>query len=382
MRFRDWFKLLVRGRFRIHPARLPIALGATVYSLANEALAALDRCAYGRCVAQTPIEHPPVFIIGHWRTGTTFLHELLARDDRFAFPSTYECMAPHHFLLSGGVLSRLLRWFAPAKRPMDDMPLGVDLPQEDDIALLALGAPTPLARLAFANQPPPYEGMLDGDTADPAELARWRTAMLAFVRRLTFAKRKRLLLKSPPHTGKMAQLAAMFPGARFIHLLRSPRDVFASTRRLWQALDWAYSLQAAHHRQLDEQIFNALERMYRAFQRQRGELPVDAICDVAYERLVADPLGETERIYEHLSLGDFAHCRDKLAAYIDGIRDYRPNDHHLDRATLRQIDHRWSAYAKLHDAALGENPSQYRQDSGLLIQPRRRESQPLLTPTA
>jgi hypothetical protein len=329
-----------------------MAFSVTLYSLANEALAAIDRGLYGRRVESTRLEQPPVFIIGHWRTGTTFLHELLSQDDRFACPSTYECMAPHHFLLTGRIFPTLFKRFAPSRRPMDDMPCGVERPQEDDIALLALGAPTPMARVAFPNEPPPHERMIDGDAASAAELAHWRQGMCEFVKRQTFHKRKRLLLKSPPHTGKVAQLAELFPGARFIHLVRSPREVFASSRRLWQALDRAYGMQIPHHRGLDDYIFDTLRRMYAAFERQRPSLAAESICDVAYERLVEDPLVETRRIYEHLGLDDFEACRAKLEGYLRQMRDYQPNVHQLEPALAEKIDRRWTDYARLHQAVL------------------------------
>ena len=60
---------------------------------------------------------PPLFIIGHWRTGTTLLHELLACDPHLAFPNTYSCLAPHHFPLSSAVLPRLVDFMLPNRRP-------------------------------------------------------------------------------------------------------------------------------------------------------------------------------------------------------------------------------------------------------------------------
>jgi hypothetical protein len=352
LRLRDWVKLLAQGRFRVHPSRLPLALTTSIYSVANEILAAVDQAAFSRGVSRTRIEHPPVFIIGHWRTGTTFLHELLSRDDRFAFPTTYECLAPHHFLLTGRVMPSLFRALAPSKRPMDDMPVGVERPQEDDIALMAMGAPTPFARVAFPDEPPPHQRLIDADVCRPEELDRWRRAMRRWVQRLTFAKGKRLLLKSPPHTGKIAELAELFPGARFIHLVRRPHDVFSSTRRLWQSLDSVYGLQIPRHDHLDEYIFTTLQRMYAAFQRQRRRLDPSTICDVAYERLVADPLGEVARIYEQFHLDDFDVCRRRMAGYLRQMEDYRPNQHALSASMADEIDRRWAGYARLHARVL------------------------------
>src|ERR1035437_1279561 len=56
-------------------------------------LSALEFMAYG--LSKTPAEPSDlIFIIGHWRSGTTFLHEMLCKDSSFNFPTTYACMNP------------------------------------------------------------------------------------------------------------------------------------------------------------------------------------------------------------------------------------------------------------------------------------------------
>jgi len=101
----------------------------------------------------------PVFIIGHWRSGTTLLHEMLMHDDSFCCPTTYQCFAPGHFLLTDPLLPSILQWLIPSKRPMDDVATGWSRPQEDEFALANMGAPSPYRRMAFpnssSNQPEP-----------------------------------------------------------------------------------------------------------------------------------------------------------------------------------------------------------------------------------
>src|SRR5258708_7688395 len=47
-----------------------------------------------------------IVVLGYWRSGTTLLHNYLAHDRRFGFPSTYACMHPHHFILPQGAALR------------------------------------------------------------------------------------------------------------------------------------------------------------------------------------------------------------------------------------------------------------------------------------
>src|SRR5262249_14864124 len=81
-----WARLLVRNRFAVHRSRWGVAAVISGVSLFHTALGLAQRAVYGRRLARTPIADAPVFILGHWRSGTTLLHELLTRDPRHAFP--------------------------------------------------------------------------------------------------------------------------------------------------------------------------------------------------------------------------------------------------------------------------------------------------------
>ena len=114
-----WARLLARNRFAVHRSRWHLAALVSAVGVINTALGLAQRMTYGRRVARTPIEHGPIFVIGHWRAGTTLLHELLSCDPRHSVPTTYQCFAPHHFLLTGRLMPRLLRRLMPDRRPMD-----------------------------------------------------------------------------------------------------------------------------------------------------------------------------------------------------------------------------------------------------------------------
>ena len=64
--------------------------------------------ANGTWIAHTEIHEHPIFVIGHWSSGTTLLHELLVCDPRHTYPDTYACLAPNHFLLTRRVMTVLL----------------------------------------------------------------------------------------------------------------------------------------------------------------------------------------------------------------------------------------------------------------------------------
>ena len=145
---RVWLPLLFNNSFRVSLSRLHIASGVTAFMPVSDLLGLAQHCIYGRRIAQTQLAGPPLFVRGHWRSGTTLLHELLGLDDRFASPTTFQCFAPSHFLLTESVVSNYGNWLIPNRRPMDNMKAGWSFPQEDEFALMNLGAPTPYLRIA------------------------------------------------------------------------------------------------------------------------------------------------------------------------------------------------------------------------------------------
>lgn len=344
MRFGDWAKLVARHNFRIHPLRWPMAFLITPCSLFNSVMARIQTARHGKKIEATELEQPPIFIIGHWRSGTTHLHELMVLDERFGFPTTYECMAPHHYLLTEWFFRSYANFLLPKQRPMDNMAAGWKHPQEDEFALCNLGVPSIYTRIAFPNEPPEYINTLDIRDLPATERKRWGEALYRFVKTLTYDKQRRIVLKSPPHTGRVEELARLFPGAKFIHIARSPYSVFPSTRRLWPSLDEVQGLQFPKNKDLNEFIFDAYERMYRGYFAQRGTLDPKNLYEIRYEDLVRDPVGEVERIYQVLELGDFEPVRDKLTAYIHAQKDYVKNEHSLDPALAAEIRRRWSEY--------------------------------------
>jgi hypothetical protein len=344
MRLNDWMALMLGNGWRIHARRIPMALIITGTSVVNTALHGLQQLLYGRALAKTEIDEPHVFIVGHWRSGTTYLHELLVLDEQFAFPTTYECFAPNHFFVSSRLTPHILGLLLPSKRPMDNMAVSFKHPQEDEFALMAMGAPSPMLRLAFPNDPPPYMELLDMEGVAPQVLQSWKAAMQRFIQMQTYWKRKPLVLKSPPHTGRIEVLSELFPQAKFIHMVRDPFSLFPSTRRLWRALDEVQGLQIPRYKSLDEYVFAAFERMYRGFERQREKIDASRICDVRYEDLVKDPVAVVENLYERLDLGDFSQVRERIEAYVGEKKDYRATRHELEPEVMAAIRQRWAGY--------------------------------------
>ncbi len=350
-----WLALMMRNRFQVGPLRIGMAFLTFISAVVNSLLGLVQCMLLGRKIARTKIEQQPIFILGHWRTGTTLLHELLVLDPRHTFPDNYACFAPSHFVLSRRVLAPMIQWMFPNRRPVDAMALRWDSPQEDEFALCNLGARSPYLTMAFPNRPPQDQEYLTLEGLAAADSDRWKQTLLWFLKCITFRRPKRIVLKSPPHTGRVKALVEMFPDARFVHIVRDPFVVFPSTVNLWKRLYKDEGFQTPRFEGLEDHVFETLVQMYEAFERDRKLVPAGRFCEIRYEDLVADPIGQMRRVYEELDLGGLEDALPVIADHMKGQAGYRKNQYQIAPELREEIARRWSGYiAKYGYAARGE----------------------------
>jgi omega-hydroxy-beta-dihydromenaquinone-9 sulfotransferase len=345
------FRLFAENRFAFSPQR--IAMGAINAGLAvmNTSLWGAQEVAYASKIRRTDIEHHPIFILGHWRSGTTLLHELLVLDQRHSYPDSYACFAPNHFLLTGDSLPWMLRFLMPSQRPMDNMKFGWQHPQEDEFALCNMGVPSPYLTMAFPNRPPQCQKYLDLDDISPGELDRWKRAFHWFLQCLTLRTPKRIVLKSPAHTCRIKALLEMFPDARFVHIVRDPYVVFPSTVNLWKRLYRDQGFQVPRYDGLEDHVFKTFNRMYQVFERDRHLISPSRFCEVRYEDLVVDIVGQMRRVYDTLELGGFDDAKPALDEYVANHAGYKTNRYEMSPDIQEQITRRWATFIEKYGYA-------------------------------
>jgi hypothetical protein len=337
-----WLRLILRNRLHISPAHWYVAVIVTLVSLGHTLLRWLQNAWYGSRLDRTPIRHDPLFIIGHWRTGTTLLHEMLILDERHNYPNTYECLEPNHFLLTEEQFKRWFRFLLPSRRPMDNMAAGWERPQEDEFALCMMGQPSPYLTIAFPNHPPQDQAALDLDGLPPQARRAWKTAFLRFLRHLTIKDPRRLVLKSPTHTCRIPALLELFPNARFVHIVRDPYVVFPSTINLWKSLYETHGLQRPTFDGLEEYVFDTFTHLYARLDQSKPLLAANRFHELRYEELIADPVGQMRLLYERLELDGFERFLPRLNEYLAASAGYKTNRYPNLTPELRaKITRRW-----------------------------------------
>jgi hypothetical protein len=301
---------------------------------------------YHQKISSTKLPSDPIFIIGHWRSGTTLLHELMMLDERFTTPNTYQCFAPGHFLVTESFFHQFGGWLLPNRRPIDNVKAGWDRPQEDEFALMNLGAPSPYRRIAFPHTSSVKPEALDITKLNQRDLDRWKETLYSFLVRLSINDNRRQVLKSPTHTARIKTLLEMFPRAKFIHISRTPYAIFPSTRRLWQALHATQSLQQKPDPRLDSYILSCFREMQTAFDRDKSTIPAEQYCSIRYEDLVENTVQCMRKVYNELALDNFENMELALKAQEHELKNYQTNTYKLNPQLETLITSEFRKYFK------------------------------------
>jgi hypothetical protein len=334
----DWRCLLRDNRYAVDAVYWHRAAAITLLSFVNSLYRRQEERRFGPELEKVRITRAPLFVLGHWRSGTTHLHNLLALDsDQFAYPNTYQVVNPHTFLTTEEVNTRRFAFLVPPKRVMDNMALGFRSPQEDEFALLLTCFRSLYLGISFPRREEHYAKYLTFRDAAPAEIAQWQAALLRFAKKLSFKYGdKALVFKSPPHTARIRLLLEVFPGARFVHIHRNPYVVFRSFQHYFDTAMWYTYLQRPDLDGVDRRILDRYNVLHDAFFEARRLIPPAQYHELAFEDLERDPLAQMRLLYQKLALPGFDNVRPKLQRYLRSIEDYRKNRYDELPAPVRQ----------------------------------------------
>jgi len=298
------------------------------------------------------VRDDPVFIVGHPRTGTTHLHNIMARDEgRFGTCSTFEVGFPSGFLTSR-FMAPLLEKLMDKTRPMDNMALTMSTPQEDELATNQLsGGTSPYSALLFMTEEPEFRKYIElredheEYPIEKEELERWREAFMTFVRKLQYkhGEDKRLLLKSPVHAARIRLLKSMFPRAQFVFISRHPYEVFKSTMNMVDKYYWQCYFKEPTQDQVLEYVLTHGEMLHNAYARDSKELPADALYEVRFDDLDTEPLETMRKLYEHFKWKNFdEEVAPSMREYTKSLADFKKNLFaDLSDDTKKLVQRRW-----------------------------------------
>jgi len=309
-------RLLKNNRFNLSVSSLPKMVLIFIVSLVNTYQALHEKRRYGKQITATSFKQDPIFIIGHWRSGTTFLHNLISLDPQFAFPNLFEVKKPFSFLYLGTKLEEFFKTGRKGKRVMDNVKVSTFSPQEEEFAIAILSLRSPLVGWMFPKNKKFYNRYLTFNDVSEKDIQIWQNALTHYLKKLTYKYDKQLLLKSPTNTGKVKQLLKIFPNAKFIHIHRNPYDVFRSTKQLFNSAIKSSHFQNVNNMDQDEQIINNYKVLYKQFFDDQKLLNPENYCEVAFEDLENDPYKTVHSIYTQLQLNGYEELEPELKDFF------------------------------------------------------------------
>jgi omega-hydroxy-beta-dihydromenaquinone-9 sulfotransferase len=353
----NWLQILWRRLYDIdygtYWARI---LFITSMSCFNSAVSCVEWVLYGKYISDQPINQRPVFILGHPRTGTTHLFNLLSRDvNRFTYTSTLCAGFPGGYLLLKPYVG-LLNGVIDKKRPMDNMALDLDCPQEDELGTNVLSCGMSYYQaIVFMRNEKDYRRYITFENATEKEKSLWLNAFKYMCKKATYSSIKgqdppsappRLLMKSPVHTGRIKFLLQLFPEAEFIYIHRHPYDVFLSAARMADTAYWYSNLSVPCDAEIIEFILWQYECLLDEYIEGRKMLSKNQIFELSFDELNSNPLQKVEDIYQHFDWKGFqkSGVKSDIAAYLDSLKGYKKSTkrQELTDEQKRLIHRRWN----------------------------------------
>lgn len=337
-----WLKLGFQNGFVLKPAMWPASLKLLLISLRNSIYAKKEIEQYETQIQATEIKKPPVFILGHWRTGTSLLHKLLSMDPQFTYPTVFDVYNPETFLTTGKMLEQRLERMKAEKRPMDNMVVSYKDPAEDEFALNTLSLKSPLMGWSFPQKEAYFEKYLTFHEISEAERLEWKEQFIYFLKKLTLKNDKQLILKSPHHTARIKTLLEIYPDAKFIHIRRNPYHTFRSTYSLYKNTVANLGFGKRDINADMDAVINRFEVMYRFFMEEKKQIKTGHFFELSFEELEQDFSAGIKKIYDGLQIPGFENYAPILTDYLETQKDYKKNKHKPIPAEWKQkINEKW-----------------------------------------
>lgn len=287
----------------------------------------LQKIIFNKKISKVDIsKQQPIFILGHWRSGTTHLHYLMHKDPQYGTLSNYQSFLFNVAHLSRSLLKFVLSPLMPSKRPQDNIRVSPDLPAEEEQPMSVLSTKSGIhswnfpQNQSYFNKYNLFEGVSD------KEKAEWRKDYHFLLQNITFFNDgKQLVLKNPHNTSRIKELLELYPNAKFINLHRNPYDVIQSTRHLHKKIVQGQALQFFSIKEREEMVLTHYKKTMQKNIDELHLIPKENFVEVRFDDLETDSMKEMERIYATLGLPNFDKAKPKFEEYLSTVKNYKKN---------------------------------------------------------
>ena len=335
--------LLAQNRYRIGFRYIPRFLFSLSSSMILSPFRIYERLRYDKIIYNTDIKKDPIFIIGHYRSGTTYMHNIMTRDKQFGYFTTFQSYMPSIFLTGEKIFKPLLEKSLPKKRAMDDVPMAVDHPQEDQYAVGGFKPYSYSHGYCFPKNIEFYNRYVTFDNVRQNEIDDWKNIYLYLIKKITYkVNGKQILSKNQDNTAKIKEILELFPNAKFILMKRNPYNLYYSMMKFLRIVLPLFTIQKLPPiEKVEDSMMTLYEKMFKKYLNTKYLIPKGNLIEVKYEDLISNPLDIIEKIYNKLDLKDFKENKNKFEKYLKTQNQIKLNKYEISDEVRQKINLRW-----------------------------------------
>lgn len=320
--------------------RIPIFVFFCFRYILFEPLRLLELIFYSYRISKHKPEHDPIFILGHWRSGTTHLQNTLSQDPAFTSLNIYRMLFSDHFLISEKWLLPILNKLIHVLRipySMHRSKLDLLLCAELDSALCSLGSTS--AYTWGHLFPKKYKDWLTKNVFD-VQQQEWITDYDYLIRKLSLhSANKRVVIKSPGDTARIKALLEKYPKASFIYIERNPEAVFHSSIYLWDCIQKDYAFQKITKEAIEVNVVWTYPLLMQKFKEDKVLIPKGQLIEIEFNDLLKDPGEVLMEIYDRLNLGTYPE--EKLSSIMKNKEEFVPQSYNTSPELLEKLKSDW-----------------------------------------
>jgi hypothetical protein len=302
---------------------------------------AYERLRYKRMIDRQPLVSEPIFIIGHWRSGTTHLHNIICQDPRMGYVTTFQSVFPENVLPGFGrwLFKSFMKLLIPTQRKGDNVKLGVEYPQEEEFVLGRNHHNSFYDMWYFPRKTMNFfENYLLGRVATDKSRANFRNDYYRMIKKAMInVDRSWFISKNPPNTARIPALLEIFPNAKFINIYRNPVMVLLSTRHFFSKIMPPLQMHTISDEKRNAIVYDLYHQTMDSYFKNRELIPQENLVEVRFEEFDKDQVGTIRMIYEKLGLPGFEEHEHLFRAYTDLKKNYKKNTYRISRELFEEI---------------------------------------------
>lgn len=345
------FRLIGRNKVTLNATSLFRILFLFQSALWSSLFSFIENLRFGSILKKFPVPADPIFIIGHWRTGSTFLHQLLNLDPNLAAPTLFQVAIPEGFMVSHTYYTPIFRNLVGAHRPMDNVKLGMDEPQEDEYAIYRLTDTSPLERIVFPKGSNYFLKNYDAFVPPSDKLLQWSKAVTTFYKKLSYKTGRQIVSKNPFNSMRIPLLVKLFPDAKFILIGRDPLDVVPSTINMWKIISKQNALNGDFSTPSVAEVSQFMEKMHRQSIQDIQTLKQDCFFPISFEELERQPIESLKELYHALNLPFTPEFQKNIENFLVENSGFTKNAFSIsetERQVIMENTVDYRAYFKIH----------------------------------